>query len=161
MFDQTKLLFAFGAMFCMFFFSKGLFSATGIYDRNESLLSTAEIAKKYGLHGEELSALEFCQNRMPREGKIPGDIGIYCGCLSKHATDEFFPGYKKYAIQFAAELRRQGSSMSDHALQNLLPDEAVRGGRVGTMRMVQNSMTHCGEQAIKEGARLKGAIKPK
>jgi hypothetical protein len=161
MFDQTKLLFACCAMLCMFFFSSSLFSATGIYARNESLLGNAEIAKKYGLHGDGVTALELCQNLIPREGRLAGDIGIYCGCVTKHAGDEFYPGYKHTAIRFVAELRRQGSSITEHSLNNLLPNEAVRGGRAGTARMVLNTMSHCGEEAIKEGARLKGALRAK
>jgi hypothetical protein len=148
-------------MLGMFFLSNAMFRNTGVYSRSVSLLSNAEIAKKYGLHGEELAAFEYCQDLMPRQGKVRGDLGIYCGCLSKSATDEFFPGYKKYAIQFAAELRRQGNSMTEHGLNYLLPDAAVRGSHASTVRLVQNSMTYCGEQAVNEAARLKAALRAK
>jgi hypothetical protein len=126
--------------------------------RNVTLASKAEIIRKYGLQGEELAALELCQKLLPNDGRAPGDAGVYCGCLSKHATDEFFPGHKATAIRLALEIRKRGG-MSANGVNDILSDDAVKGTRMSTARAVYGSMEFCSEQAINEATRLRATVK--
>ena len=112
--------------------------------------------KKYGLKGEEIKSFDLCQQLLPKSGKAPGDLGTYCGCLSKRATDEFARGNKTTAILLVNEFRKRGR-LTIAEVNDIVSEDSVNVTRSHAAKLVVEAMTSCREEAINVAATQRSA----
>ncbi len=105
----------------------------------------------YELHGQELRAFHLCLDMMSgRRLNNEGDMGAFCGCLAKNATEEMREPYKTNAIRVANQYIQYGRLSLRESL-DLLPPDSFTGVRAGTLTSIRASIARC-TQAARDAA---------
>lgn len=101
----------------------------------------------YELRGQELQAFDLCLGMM-RGQRLhnEGDMGAFCGCLAKNATEEMREPYKTNAIRVANKYIRHGHLSLRDAL-DLLPPDSFTGVRTGAITSIRASIQRCTQEA--------------
>ncbi len=103
----------------------------------------AEAAAAYDLRGEELAVMNECR-KFSVGLRLSGqpDLATYCGCMSKHATEDVKQSYKVNALKFADELSREGI-VEGKDVTIYFPVGSFRGTRADVVSSVKSAMSTC------------------